>query len=172
MHYWSKCDGASVYFKHRNVGHIEDVMINPAYKTVIAFVLERKNTEMKYRYFLLAKSEKIEREGITLERETDIKILPGTIRKQHIFIEDILNKSIVDEKGKWVGKVVDFAFDKSDGKIKEVVISNSIMQDLWLGRSKMPVFSTVEFSDELVRIDKNTKESIKELQKGIKNWIN
>ena len=111
-------------------------------------------------------------EGITLERETDIKILPGTIRKQHIFIEDILNKSIVDEKGKWVGKVVDFAFDKSDGKIKEVVISNSIMQDLWLGRSKMPVFSTVEFSDELVRIDKNTKESIKELQKGIKNWIN
>ncbi|NLK68643.1 MAG: hypothetical protein GX283_05725 [Clostridiaceae bacterium] len=172
MYYWSQCSGTSVYLENKKIGHIENMMINKADKTVIAFVLERKSTDIKYRYFPLTKATEIQRDSITIESEEDIKVLSNEIRQEHIFVEDILNKSIVDDDGKWVGKVVDFAFDKTNGNIQEVIMSDSIMLDLWLGRRKMPVYSTVEFSEELIRIDKNAKKDIKKLQKGLKDWIN
>ena len=35
--------------------------------------------------------------------------------------------------------VVDFAFDKSNNTVQEIIISGSLMEDLWLGRKSMPV---------------------------------
>lgn len=47
-----------------------------------------------------------------------------------------MKKPIIDEKGEWIGRVVDVAFDENNGILREIIISGSVVDDLWLGRKK------------------------------------
>lgn len=172
MYYWSETVGASVFINHNKIGHIENLMLDPAAKAIVGFLLERRNTDIRYRFFPFAKIEEMKRDSVQLKDTSAIKALPKDSKDKNIFIQDLLNNSVIDDKGEWVGRVVDFAFDKSNGTVREIIISGSLMEDLWLGRKSMPVLSNVEFSRELIRIDRDTKEEITALQKGIKSWFN
>lgn len=171
MHYWSEIADASVFLNRNKIGHIENIMIDPAKKSVIGFLLERKNTDLRNRFFPVGYIEEMKRGGIRLKNKSDLKMMPRDLRKNYILSEDLLNKSVVDEKGEWVGRVVDFAFDIADGVVREIIISGSLIEDLWSGRKKVPVLSNVEFSQDLIQIDRDTKEEITELKKGIRNWL-
>lgn len=172
MHYWSKAMGTSVFLNKNRIGHIENIMIDPVKKAIVGFLLERRNTDIRYRFFPFTVIEEIKRDSIKLKSTSNIKVLPKDSRKNIILTEDLLNRSVIDEKGEWVGRVVDFAFDTSNGIIREIIISGSLMEDLWWGRKRMPVFSNVEFSRELIQIDRDTKEEITGLQKGLRSWFN
>lgn len=171
MHYWSETVGASVFFNRDKVGHIENSIIDPMNKAVVGFLLERRNTEIRYRFFPFTQIMNIKRDCVQLKSTSGIITLPKDFRKNKIITEDLLNKSVVDDKGEWIGRVVDFAFD-SDGNVREIIISGSLMEDLWLGRKKMPVLNNVEFSRELIQIDRDTKEEITGLHKGLKKLFN
>jgi len=172
MHYWSDTVGASVFLNRNKVGHIENSIIDPENKAIVGFLLERKNTEIRYRFFPVTQIKEIKRDNIELKSASELLTLPRAFRKNKIFIEDLLNKPVIDDKGEWIGRVVDFAFDISNGVLREIILSGSILEDLWLGKKKMPVLSNVEFSRELIQIDRDTKEEITGLQKGLKKWFN
>ncbi|NLX76595.1 MAG: hypothetical protein GXZ01_04375 [Clostridiaceae bacterium] len=172
MHYWSEAVGTPVFINRNRIGHIENIMIDPAKKTVVGFILERKNTEIRHRFFRFTQIEEMKRDSVQLINGSEIKMLPRDYRKNTLLAEDLLSKLLADEKGKWIGRVADFAFSASNGTIRELIISKSLVEDLWLGRKRMPVLSNVEFSQQLIRIDRDTKEEITGLQKGLKKWFN
>ncbi|NLM10524.1 MAG: hypothetical protein GX213_07080 [Clostridiaceae bacterium] len=172
MLYWSEVVGASVFINQNKVGHIENLMIDPVNKAVVGFLLERRNTDIRHRFFQFTQIEEMKRDSVQLLSTSEIKSLPKDYRKNNILAEDLMNKSLIDEKGKWIGRVVDFAFNSLNGVIREIIISGSLVEDLWLGRKRMPVLSNVEFSRQLIQIDRDTKEEITGLQKGLKKWFN
>jgi len=172
MHYWSDTVGASVFLNRNKIGHIENSIFDPVNKAIVGFLLERRNTEIRYRFFPVSQIKEIKRDSVYLKSTAEIATLPRVSRKNKILIEELLNKSVMDEKGEWIGRVADFAFDISNGAVREIIISGSFLEDLWLGRKRMPVLSKVEFSRELIRIDRDTKEEITGLQKGLKKWFN
>jgi sporulation protein YlmC with PRC-barrel domain len=54
-----------------------------------------------------------------------------------ISAEDFLKQSVLDDKGDWIGRVVDFSFDPSNGFVRDVILSGSLIEDLWNGRKRM-----------------------------------
>ncbi|MDD4296621.1 MAG: PRC-barrel domain-containing protein [Ruminiclostridium sp.] len=171
MLYWSESAGATVYIEDKKVGHIEDIMLEPDKKTITGFLLEKRNQDIRPRYFSFLQIKVIERNFVYLKDLTCVKTLTKEIRKRVIFSEGIINNPVKDEKGKIIGRVADIAFDPGNGVIKEIIISESFFEDIWFGRKKMPVLGHVEFSRELISVDKDTREEITVLNKGLKNWL-
>lgn len=171
MYYWSETAGATVFAAQNMIGQIEDSIIDPENKAVAGFLLERRKTELRYRFLPFSLVEEIKRGMVKLKCTSGIRAMPKNFVKNSILIDDLLKKPVIDDKDERVGRVVDFAFDKN-GIIREIIISGSLVEDLWLGRKRMPVLDKVEFSQELIRIDRDTKEEITGLQKGLKKWFN
>jgi sporulation protein YlmC with PRC-barrel domain len=88
-----------------------------------------------------------------------------------MFCEDFLKKTIQDDKGEWIGRVADFGFDPSNGFVRDMIFSGSFVEDMWIGRKRMPVLYQVEFSREFITIDKETREEITGLNKGLRQWL-
>jgi uncharacterized protein YrrD len=171
MLYWSEVLGASVHTNGRSIGYVENVMLDPEQKVITGFLLERRNWDIRYRYFTYSQIQTIKRDRIDLKEPVDIKTLNKAVRKKFFYAEDILKQSIQDEKGEWIGRVVDFVFDPSKGFVRDIILSGSLVEDIWFGRKRMPVLSQVEFSKELISIDQDTCEEITDLHKGLKKWL-
>lgn len=155
----------------KRMGNIENIMLDPTRKVIAGFLLERRNRDFRYRYFPYSQIREIKRDRIELKETQDIRTLPGIARKQFAFAEDFLKQSVLDEKGDWIGRVVDFGFDPVKGFIREILLSDSLIEDIWHGRKKMPVLSQVEFSRDFISIDQDTREEITCLHKGLKKWL-
>lgn len=171
MLFWSDFVGAAVMNHQKKIGHIENILFDPGKKVIIGFLLERRNWDVRYRVVPFIQIQEIKRDNILLREGTDINTLSKNERKKFFLTEEILNRTILDEKGEWVGRVVDFGFDPSKGFLREIILSGSFLEDLWNGRKKMPVLSQVEFSGELITIDQDTREEITSMHKGLKNWF-
>lgn len=171
MLYWSESAGASVYIGAGIIGHMEDIMLIPGKKSIMGFVLEKRNKDLRSRYFPFIQIKEMKRDSVHLKEPAEIRILTKAIRKRIILSAELFDSTVLDEKGEFIGKVVDLAFDQGNGTIKEIILSESILEDIWNGRKKMPVLGDVEFSHELIRIDRDTREEITILNKGLKNWL-
>lgn len=171
MLYWTESAGASVYFRERKIGCIEDIMLEPDRKTITGFLLEKRNQDIRPRYFPFIQVKSMKRNLVYLKGLDSIKTLTRAERKKVVLSEDFLNHPVVDEKGEFIGRVADIAFDPGNGVIKEIILSESILEDLWFGRKKMPVLGHVEFSRELIVVDRDAREEITKLNKGLKNWL-
>jgi uncharacterized protein YrrD len=171
MLYWSESIGTSVYAMDKKIGNIEDIMLEPDKKTITGFLLEKRNQDIRSRYFPFAHIKEINRKCICLKETAVIKAFSKDVRRKVILSDDLLNNTIIDEKGDFIGRVVDIAFNPDNGIVKEIILSESIIDDIWLGRKKMPVLGHVEFSQELISINKDTREEITVLNKGLKKWL-
>ncbi len=171
MLYWFEFAGTAVFAGKRRIGHIENIMLEPDKKVITGFLLEKRNRDLWPRFFKFSQIQTIEADSIKLKDTPQIEMLSGAARKNYILAEDFINHSILDEKGEWIGRVVDFAFNPTNGILKEMIISAGLLDDIWHGRKSMPVLSNVEFSRELIHIDQEIKEEISSLDKGLKNWL-
>ncbi len=171
MLYWSELSGASVYLNRKGIGQIESIMLDPEQKVITGFILERRNRDIRYRFFPYSHIQQIKRDRIDLKESVELKTLSRSDRKKMISAEDFLKQSVLDDKGEWIGRVVDFSFDPSNGFVRDMILSGSLIEDLWNGRKKMPVLSQVEFSREFIVIDQDTREEITALHKGLRKWL-
>ncbi|MBP7177120.1 MAG: hypothetical protein KBA53_13015 [Thermoclostridium sp.] len=171
MLYWSELSGASVYVKQKWLGQIENVMLEPELKVVSGFILERRNRDIRHRYISFGHIRQIKRDRIDMKETMELKTLSKVARKKTILAGEFLKQSVVDDKGEWIGRVADFSFDPSNGFVRDMILSGSLLEDLWNGRKRMPVLSQVEFSQEFISIDQETREEISGLQKGLKKWL-
>jgi len=171
MLYWSELSGASVYLKEKWLGQIEDITLEPKLKVVSGFFLERRNRDIRYRYISFGHVRQIRRDRIDMKETMELKSLSKSARKEMILAGDFLKQSVVDDKWEWIGRVADFSFDPSNGFVRDLILSGSLIEDLWNGRKRMPVLSQVEFSQEFISIDQDTREEISGLHKGLKEWL-
>lgn len=171
MLYWSELSGASVYMKGKSIGQIENILIDPEQKVITGFILERRNRDIRYRIFPYSHIQLIKRDRIDLRESVELKTLSKADRRKIIFAEDFLKQSVLDDKGEWIGRVVDFSFNPSNGFVRDMILSGSLIEDIWTGRKRMPVLSQVEFSREFVSIDQDTREEITGLHKGLRKWL-
>ena len=171
MLYWSELSGASVYANGKKFGQIENIMLDPKHKVITGFVLERRNRDIRYRTVPFNQIRTIKRDSIDLKEWAELKSLTRAARKKVILAEDFLKQSVFDDRGEWIGRVVDFSFDPSNGFVRDMILSDSFIEDMWTGRKRMPVLSQVEFSQEFISIDQDTREEITGLQKGLKKWF-
>lgn len=171
MLYWSELSGASVYLKEKWLGQIEDITLEPKLKVVSGFILERRNRDIRYRYISFGHVRQIRRDRIDMKETMELKSLSKSARKEMILAGDFLKQSVVDDKWEWIGRVADFSFDPSNGFVRDLILSGSLIEDLWNGRKRMPVLSQVEFSQEFISIDQDTREEISGLHKGLKKWL-
>jgi len=171
MLYWSELSGASVYKNGKSIGQVENVMIDPKQKVITGFILERRNRDIRYRTFPYSHIRQIKRDRIDLKESSELTALSKAARRKILFAEEFLKQSVLDDRGEWIGRVADFSFDPSNGFVRDMILSDSLIEDIWIGRKIMPVLSQVEFSREFVTIDRDTREEITGLHKGLRKWL-
>jgi len=171
MVYWSELIGTPVYAGEKKAGHVEDMILNTEEKVIAGFLLEKRNLDLRRRYFPFYSIAETRKDRILVKKPSDIRVLKNAQKCKMVFAEDLIRHSILDYKGDFIGRVADFCFDPVNGIIREIIISNGLLGDLWAGRKKLPVLSQVEFSDELIRINQDAREEIYGMDKGLKRWL-
>jgi uncharacterized protein YrrD len=171
MVYWSELIGTPVYAGGKKAGHVEDMIFNTKEKVIAGFLLEKRNLDLRRRYFPFYSIAETRKDRILVKESSDIKILKKEQRNKMVFAEDLIRHPIFDNKGEFIGSVADFCFDPANGIVREITISNGLLGDLWAGRKKLPVLSKVEFSDEFIQINQDAREEIYGMDKGLKKWF-
>ncbi|MDI9482593.1 MAG: PRC-barrel domain-containing protein [Bacillota bacterium] len=171
MVYWSELIGTPVYAGGKKAGHVEDMILNTEEKVIAGFLLEKRNLDLRRRYFPFYSTVETGKDKIIVKEPYDIRILKKAQKRKMVFAEDLIRHSIFDNKGEFVGRVADFCFDPVNGIVREIIVSNGLLGDLWAGRKKLPVLSQVEFSEELIQINQDAREEIYGMNKGIKSWL-
>ncbi|HEY8499067.1 MAG TPA: PRC-barrel domain-containing protein, partial [Clostridia bacterium] len=160
-----------VYAGEKVAGHVEDMIVNTEEKVIAGFLLEKRNLGLHRRYFPFYGIAEIRKDRILVKEPSDIRTLKKAQKSKMIFAEDLIHREIVDNKGEFIGRAADLCFDPINGTVREIIISNGLLGDLWAGRKKLPVLSKVEFSDELIQINQDAREEIYGMDKGLKRWL-
>jgi len=171
MVYWSEFIGTPVYAGNKKAGHVEDMILNTKEKKVAGFLLEKRNLDLHRRYFTFNSILYAGKDRIVVKEPPDIRILKKAQKREMVFAEDLIQHPILDNRDEFVGRAADFCFDPSNGNVREIIVSNGLLGDLWSGRKKLPVLSRVEFSGELIQINRDAREEIYSMNKGLKRWI-
>ncbi|NLG89415.1 MAG: hypothetical protein GX494_09455 [Clostridiaceae bacterium] len=171
MVYWSELIGTPVYAGNKKAGHVEDMILNTNEKIVAGFLLEKRNLDLHRRYFTFNSILHAGKDRIVVKEPSDIRILKKAQKRKMVFAENLINHPVFDNRDEYVGRVADFCFEPANGIVREIIISNSLLGDLWSGRKKLPVLGRVEFSGEFIQINRDAREEIYSMNKGLKRWI-
>jgi uncharacterized protein YrrD len=76
---------------------------------------------------------------------------------------------IFTRSGEELGEVKDVLFDNRTGMVEGVEVSDGLYQDIVHGRKILPLFGKVEFSEDILFVDREAVEEMTKTGGGIKN---
>jgi uncharacterized protein YrrD len=153
-------------------GVVKDVLFNTETREARAFLLEHKGFEIGKRLVLLKKVLSLGADAVVIDSE-DCVLKVGRSAYSEFFgkRERILGLRIFSRKGEDLGVVSDIIFDWTTGRIESIEVSDGIFQDVVRGRSLLPLFGKVEFSEENLLVDREAVEEMVNSGGGIKNRL-
>lgn len=153
-------------------GIVKDVLFNTETREVKAFLLEHKGLEIGKRLIFLKDVISLGNDAVIIDSCACISA-PGRAAYTESFGKKgrILGLRIFSRAGENLGVVGDIIFDWMTGRVESVEVSDGIYQDVVKGRSILPLFGKVEFSEENVLVDKEAVEEMVNTGGGIKKRL-
>ena len=153
-------------------GVVKDVLFNTETREVKAFLLEHKGLEIGKRLIFLKNVLSLGADAVVIDSCACISVV-GSAAYLEAFGKKgrILGLRIFSRAGEDLGVVGDIIFDWVTGRVESVEVSDGIYQDVVKGRSLLPLFGKVEFSEENVLVDKEAVEEMVNTGGGIKNRL-
>mgnify|MGYP005840605977 CR=1 FL=1 len=156
----------------RRIGVVRDAVFCPVTREVRALILERKGYEIDHKVVLYEDILNLGRDAVVVNGVSCAvpmrKLEAGGRLKGRMKINGL---RIYSKSGKDLGTVKDILFDGSTGKIEGVEVSDGLVQDLVDGRNILPLFGKVEFSDEIILVDREAVEEMVSTGGGIRRKI-
>ena len=154
------------------VGVVKDVLFNTVTRDVKAFLLVHKGLEIGKRLILLKDILSLGTDAVVIDNCACISVV-GRAAYSEAFAKKgrILGLRIFSRAGEDLGIVGDIIFDWVTGRVESVEVSDGIYQDVVKGRSLLPLYGKVEFSEENVLVDKEAVEEMVNTGGGIKNRL-
>lgn len=153
-------------------GRVKDVLFNTETREAVALLLEHRGLEIGRRLVFL-------KDILSLGADAAVIDSCGCISKMgraeySSALEKkgrILGLRIFSREGEDLGVVRDIIFDWVSGRVESVEVSDGIFQDVVKGRSLLPLFGKVEFSEENVLVDREAVEEMANTGGGIKKRL-
>lgn len=92
------------------------------------------------------------------------KISRGMLYKiKNSMLKNLLNKEIVDAKGKSMGNISDIVFDETSGDIKAIICTRGFFDDIFEGRRVIIVDKHILFDKEKIIIKDNSIDMVNDI---------
>jgi uncharacterized protein YrrD len=154
------------------IGVVKDVLFDTETREAKAFLLEHKGVEISKRLIYLKDVLSLGADAVVIDSGACISVI-GRSEYSEGFTKKgkILGLRIFSRAGEDLGIVGDIIFDWVTGRVESVEVSDGIFQDVVKGRSLLPLFGKVEFSEENVLVDREAVEEMVNTGGGIKNRL-
>lgn len=152
-------------------GIVKDVLFSTETREVKALLLEHKGMEISKRLVLLKEILSLG-DAVVIDSGACVTKAGRTAYSEAYGKNGrIIGLRIFSREGEDLGVVRDVIFDWVTGKVESVEVSDGIFQDVVRGRSLLPLFGRVEFSEENVLVDREAVEEMVNTGGGIKNRL-
>lgn len=156
----------------KKLGIIKDLIFSPKEKRVVAFLIERRNSDIRKRVIFASDVLNLGSGALVVNDVKDIRELRKVQDEPELKDKgDILGLRIYTKSGEDLGIAKDVLFDLEHGKIDGIEISDGLFQDIIKGRNVLPLIGKVEFGEENILVDSEAVEEMMETGGGIKNII-
>lgn len=154
----------------RQAGIIKDVFFSTESREVKGFLLEHRGLDIAKRLILLKDVLSLGTDALVIDSNACVSKM-GRSQYSDTFIKKgrILGLRVFSRAGEELGLVKDAVFDIATGRVEGVEVSDGFFQDVVKGRSLLPLFGKVEFSEENVLVDREAVEEMANTGGGIKN---
>lgn len=151
----------------KNMGNVKDLVFSHDTREVRGFILEPKGFKFTGGVVLLEDVLSLGKDALIINRGTDVK--------EHEKAKgngDVIGLKVYTRSGENLGVVKDYVFDSGSGNIESVEVSDGLLQDIMEGRKILPLFGKVEFSEEIILIDREAVEESGSTGGGLNNLLN
>jgi uncharacterized protein YrrD len=156
----------------KKAGFVKEIIFCPVNREVKAFILEHKGLDIKKRVVLFKDVLNLGKDAVIVDNHSCISEMGRAVYLNTFRDEGgILGLKIYSKSGDDLGVVKDVIFDWKTGRIEGVEVSDGLLQDVVQGRSILPFFGKVEFSEENVLVEKEAVEEMVNTGGGIKNRL-
>lgn len=156
----------------KRAGVVRDVLFSMETREVTAFLLEHRGVEIARRLVPLKEVLGLGAGALIIDSSAGISKM-GRDEYLRTFGKNksILGLRIFTKDGEDLGFVKDFVFDPATGRMEGVEVSEGFFRDVVNGRSILPLFGKVEFSEENVLVGREAVEEMANTGGGIKNRL-
>jgi uncharacterized protein YrrD len=153
----------------KKVGTVRDILFCTGEKLVKGFLLERKGYEIEERAVMLRDVVSLGSGAVVVnDRSCILSVKKLAIAEGLKDIGAVKGLKIYTRSGKDLGVVKDALFDCKTGRLEGVEVSDGVLNDLVEGRNIIPLFGKVEFSEEIILVDREAAEEMTSTGGGIK----
>jgi len=153
----------------KKVGSVTDVFFNPENRKVLAFLVDSASSGRSKYAILLKNVRSLGNDALIIDsKKVLMKVKP---LKRSILTGNgkLTDMRVYSRKGDYFGLVKDILFNYETGDIEAVKVSNGLISDIIEGRDLIPLFGKVEFSEEIILINREAVEEISNTGGGLKN---
>lgn len=156
----------------KKAGVVKEVLFDTETREAKALLLEHRGVEIGKRLIFLKDILSLGADAVIIDSYASITAAGrSSYSKEFGKKGKILGLRIYSKAGEDLGVVVDVIFDWVTGRVESFEVSDGIYQDVVKGRSLLPLFGKVEFSEESVLVDKEAVEEMVNTGGGIKNRL-
>jgi len=154
----------------KKIGSVKDLIFNPKLRRVTAVLVDLKQHGIGKKAIQYNDILSFGKDAVVVADTSCIK----SYKKLEDFDEckerkKVAGLKIYSRSGNDYGIVKDVLFDAKTGLIECVEVSDGIINDIYKGRNRIPLFGKVEFSEESIIVD---KEAIEEMTNTGGGFIN
>ena len=154
------------------VESIRDVLFSQNKKKVLGFLLDEGGWFKGAKILLLKDIHNIGKDAVIIKNEELIMSSTKVPEVQNILEDEFhpFHMEVIDDKGNKIGFIEDILFDKQNGKIESLEITEGVFDDIINGRLKIPVSKEVAFEDKRIIISSEYLQGIDKTG-GIKKYF-
>ncbi|RCX13790.1 uncharacterized protein YrrD [Anaerobacterium chartisolvens] len=156
----------------KKLGLVKDVIFCPKKKEIKGFMLERKGCEIYKRIIFLKDVLNVGRDALIIENGASIRKMHRSENNEELKEKgEIRGLKVYSKRGSDLGVVKDIVFDCKTGVVEGLEISDGLLQDIMKGRSLLPLFGKVEFSEENIIVEKEAVEEMTQTGGGLRRFF-
>jgi uncharacterized protein YrrD len=149
--------GREVFFSNRKIGFLEDIIVDCKNKKIALYVVNPTNE--KGFYYVRINDVTFEEDNIVLNNKCyKVNNIKNKCLQKYLLTR-ILGANVRDDNSKEYGSLADVIFDEKTGRIRALVISLGIFDDLVNGR-RVVLLDNEDILDSEETIVKNTSLEI------------
>jgi len=154
----------------KKVGSVEDVFFSRKDRKVTALLLKRNAYEVNKKLVLIRDVQSFGRNAVIVKSSSSVIPVKKAASQEQLGEKGgIRGFKIFTAAGEELGEVKDVLFDNRTGTVEGVEVSDGLYQDIMHGRKILPLFGKVEFSEDILFVDREAVEEMTETGGGIKN---
>lgn len=136
----------------KKLGQVKDYVLDPEIRAIVAFII---GGTKRFREEFILPYERIKgigKEAITVEsanvlgKKQDFPQLASLLKA----MPDISGRSVMTERGVFLGKAADFTIDSETGTIHRLILKNGMFDDLLRGKHELPIEDITVFGADVI----------------------